>query len=123
VPKSYTKKRKGERTSIAIDPLLTKRIDKILKNKEKLAEFAREAINLKLWDRERESITSLTATEQFHKIESMKKDIDSLKWTVDHINSELSGYRESIRRGKIFSRKVNKMMDRWDREKHMRDKH
>jgi len=123
VRKVYTKKKNRERTSIAIDPLLTKRIDKILKNKEKLAEFAREAINLKLWDRERESITSLTATEQFHKIESMKKDIESLKWNVDHMNSELNGYRESIRRGEMFSRKVNKMMDRWDREKQKRNKH
>ena len=86
MPKSYTKKRKGKRTSIAIDPLLTNRIDKILKNKEKLAEFAREAISEKLWDREREAITSLSSTEQFHKIETMKKDIEELK--KDHVTAK-----------------------------------
>jgi len=98
VPKSYTKKRKGERTSIAIDPLLTKRINKILKNREKLAEFAREAISEKLWDREREVITSLSATEQFHKIETMKKDIEELKWDLDHLGSKLNGFKDMDRR-------------------------
>jgi len=53
----------------------------------------------------------------------MKKDIESLKWNIDHINSELNEFKEGVRRGKIFSRKVNKMMDRWDREKQMRNKH
>jgi len=112
VRKLYTKKKNRERTSIAIDPLLTKRIDKILKNKEKLAEFAREAINLKLWDRERESITSLTSTEQFHKIESMKKDIDSLKWNVDHINSKLNDYKDRDKRSEATARRMKIAVDK-----------
>jgi len=97
VPKSYTKKRKGERTSIAIDPLLTNRIDKVLKTKEKLAEFARLAINEKLWDREREAITKLTTTEQYHKIEAMKEDIDVLKWRHDFLESELNRYKKEAK--------------------------
>ena len=94
MPKSYTKKRKGERTSIAIDPNLTDRIDKILKNKEKLSEFAREAISAKIWDREREAITSLTSTQQFHKIESMKKDIDELKKGLDFVSYDLNQWKD-----------------------------
>jgi len=86
MPKSYTKKRKGERTSIAIDPRLTNRIDKLLKNKETLAEFSREAINQKLWDRESEKLAALTDSEQFHKIENMKKDIEELK--KDHVTAK-----------------------------------
>ena len=123
MPKSYTKKRKGERTSIAIDPLLTNRIDKILKNREKLAEFAREAINEKLWDREREAITSLSATEQFHKIETMKKDIEELKWEVDHLYSkgnslqrELKSYRkifEDMNRQSLIIKKIVKDYKKW----------
>jgi len=95
--KSYTKKRKGERTSIALDPEMTKRLDKVLGDK-KLSEFAREVINKELEVQETKQtlkkFEKLGDSGQYQKIKRLETDIESLK--KDHVSfeKELKYFRE-----------------------------
>ena len=90
MPKKYTKKR----TSIGIEEDEISKINRFLRPKEKLSDFGRMAIINELDHREREKIAYLTSTDQFHKIENMKKDIEDLRNDVDGLDSELNEWKD-----------------------------
>ncbi len=114
--KSYTGKK---RTSIAIDPDLTKRIKKVLDSKDKLSDFAREAIEQKIRDEEIRTIHLMTDTEQYHKIRSLEADVKELKREQDFIKDDLVIHEKEIKRAlnakadelaKRMSKKLDKIL-------------
>ncbi len=86
--KSYTDKK---RTSIALDPDLTKRVEKVLKNSGgKLSKYAQEAIKKELENDEMKQILSsygkLDASEQYQKIKQLEGEVEKLK--QDHVTAK-----------------------------------
>jgi len=79
--KSYTNKK---RTTIALDPDMTKRIEKVLKNSGgKLSKYARKALTDKLEEDEmkqtRELWNKLNASSQYQKIKQLEGEVKKLK--------------------------------------------
>jgi len=91
--KSYT----GKRTSIAIDPDLTKRIKKVLDSKDKLSDFAREAIEDKIRQEEIRVVHLMTNTEQYHKIKTLETDVKDLKRKQDFANKEVQILKKTVK--------------------------
>jgi len=78
---SYTGKK---RTSIALDPDLTKRIEKLLKNSgRKLSKYTQEAIKKELdkdeTDKAIKKLDKLMGSAGYHKIKQLENDITKLK--------------------------------------------
>jgi len=91
---NYTAKK---RTSIALDPELTKRIAKVLGDK-KLAEFAREVINRELEIQETKQtlkkFEKLGDSGQYLKIKRLETDIENLKKDQHSFEKELSYFKK-----------------------------
>jgi len=92
--KSYTKKK---RTSIALDPDLTKRLDKVLGDK-KLSQFARDVLNKELdiieMRRTIDFYKKLGESGQYHKIRKLEADIKQLQRQHDGFEKELDYFRK-----------------------------
>ena len=89
------KKYETPKSSIGVTPSDRKRIKKILKPKEKLSDFGREAIDKMLWFRENEV---LTQSDQFHRIENLKKDVDQLKRNLDDREGQYKNLEQGLRK-------------------------
>ena len=93
VPKKYAKKR----TSIGIEEDQMEKIIKVLMPNESLATFGKNALVNAISDRDRSRLALLSDTEQFHKIETMKKDIEELKWRDDYLEGELNHFKKEAK--------------------------
>lgn len=116
-----TKKYAKKRTSIGIEEDQMEKIIKVLMPNESLATFGRNALVNAISDRERSRLALLSDTEQFHKIEVMKKDIEGLKWRHDFLEGELNRFKkeqEEIRKELVFSDAYYKilMISSFDRD-------
>jgi len=109
--KSYTSKK---RTSIAIDPDLTKRINKVLSSKDKLSDFARNAIDERLRQEEIRAVHLMTDTEQFHKIRNLETDVKELKRLQDILRHELQTQEKQIKRA--INDKAEALADRMSKK-------
>ena len=92
--KSYTKKK---RTSIALDPDLTKRLDKVLGDK-KLSQFARDVLSKELDIIEMKNTIDfykkLGESGQYHKIRQLEDDIKQLKRQHGGFEKELNYFKK-----------------------------
>jgi len=111
--KTYT----GKRTSIAIDPDLTKRIKKVLDSKDKLAEFARQAIEDKIRQEEIRAVHLMTNTEQYHKIRSLEADVKELKRLQNTLWYDLENKQKQVlaeinRKAEATAERMSKKLDK-----------
>jgi len=101
--KSYTKKRKGSRTTIALNPEMTKRIDKILGD-QKLSKFAIEVLDKELKTLEMkqaiERYEKLGESGQYHKIKRLEEDLNEYKNKTDSLLEFQTAWIEEIEIGK-----------------------
>jgi len=132
VKKNY---RKGKYTSIALNPEMTRRIEKVLKKKRiKLSKYAQAVLNTALDNEELKQTvefwSKLHDSSQYQRIKRLEGDIEKLKadsvtqkeistMIEDSLQRELKGYRdifEDVRRHRLTIKKIVKDYKKWLRE-------
>jgi len=112
--KTYTDEK---RTSIAIDADLSKRINKVKDSKDKLSDFAREAIEDKIRQEEIRAVHLMTNTEQYHKIRSLEADVKELKRLQNTLWYDLENKQKQVlaeinRKAEATAERMSKKLDK-----------